>query len=116
MACATALPLGAHAADNVAAAIDGREPARFRYAYVFRCISLGRAAGLIQFVRADDSPRERIVSGRLGAWIKEMICQYTSFSLDLERRWPGAYHWPQTAGSRPANGVSTDLPVVVGSR
>jgi NADH:ubiquinone reductase (H+-translocating) len=89
MACATALPMGAHTADNLVAWLRNEPEKPFRFGYVFQCISLGRKRGLVQFVNADDTPQERILTDSVGAMIKEMICRYTVASLQLERRVPG---------------------------
>jgi NADH dehydrogenase len=94
MACATALPMGSLAADNVAAAIAGRPQTPFRFAYAGQCISLGRRDGLFQLVHDDDSPRERVATGRLGAWLQERVCRDALLSVRLTRRWPGFYRWP----------------------
>ncbi len=108
MACATAMPLGACAADSILATLEGKPAPAFSYRYLFQCISLGRRNGLIQLVNADDSPREKIVAGRAAALFKEFICRYTTFALGMERRLPGSYRWPQgkrlPATARPASG------------
>jgi NADH dehydrogenase FAD-containing subunit len=91
MACATAMPMAAHAVDNIAAQLKGRKLTPYTFAYFFQCISLGRQNGLIQLVYADDSPRDRIFTGRFGAWFKEMICKYTTIGLKYERLFPGIY-------------------------
>jgi NADH dehydrogenase FAD-containing subunit len=90
MGCVTAMPLGAYAADAVLGAT--REP--FRFAFAARCISLGRHAGLVQFTNADDSPRDTFLSGRAGAWVKELICRYTVLSIRLEILGI-PYNWPK---------------------
>lgn len=94
MACATAMPEGAAAADTILAGLAGQPAAAFRYRYLFQCISLGRKDGLIQFVHDDDAPREKIITGRAAALFKEQICRYTTFMLGMERRRPGSYGWP----------------------
>ncbi len=94
MACATAMPLGAHAADNVLRAIAGEPLEPFRFAYWMRCISLGRKRGLIQRVSGTDEPLEKVVSGRLGAKLKESVCRFTLTALAIERVFPGTYSWP----------------------
>ena len=96
MACATALPMGAYAADALAALVTGQTPKSFRFSYVIRCISLGRHDALVQTVEADDRPTSRIISGRAGALVKEMICRYTVMGVQGERalRLP-LYTWPQ---------------------
>ncbi len=97
MACATAMPEGAHAADNLAALIKGQPLKPFRFGFAGRCISLGRHDGMLQWVNADDAPKESIVTGRLGALLKEMISRYPTFSLNWEYRFPGLYMWPKPA-------------------
>ncbi len=109
MACATALPMGAHAADNVTALLCGRPLRPFRFGYVIQCISLGRRNGLVQFVHHDDTPKERIVRGRLAAFVKEQICRLTVWSLRMERRWPGVYTWSKG----PAAGA--EVPTLTGA-
>jgi NADH:ubiquinone reductase (H+-translocating) len=73
MACATGLPQAQQAARTVAALLAGTEPAPLRFRYALRCVSLGRRDGLVQFVHADDSPREAVLTGRLAAAVKEAI-------------------------------------------
>lgn len=94
MACATAMPIGAHAADNINALLAGKALKPFTFRYALQCISLGRHAGLVQWVDGHDRPKERIITGRLGALVKESICRYTLYSLLLERRLPGIFFWP----------------------
>ncbi|MFL1382192.1 NAD(P)/FAD-dependent oxidoreductase [Nocardiopsis protaetiae] len=73
MSCAMGLPMGTAAADSIAARLAGREPDATPFAYLNQCVSLGRRDGLIQFVRADDSPGRAVLTGRLAARYKEMI-------------------------------------------
>jgi NADH:ubiquinone reductase (H+-translocating) len=97
MACATAMPMGAYVADVLSAVINGRRlPAPFRFGYLLQCISLGRRRGLVQFVNVDDSPQDRVVTGATAGFVKESICRYTVWSLDLERWLPGSYTWPRS--------------------
>lgn len=97
MACATAMPMGAHVADALAARLGGRPaPGPFRFGYQARCVSLGRKAGLVQWVHSNDQPRERIITGRMGAWVKELICRFTVQSLWFTKRWSRAFQWPQS--------------------
>jgi NADH dehydrogenase len=93
MACATAMPLGTQAGDNAAAIALGRELAPMRFAYTIWCISLGRRDGLVQFVDQHDAPKERVLTGRAAAMMKESICRFTTASIALERRIGGSYHW-----------------------
>lgn len=109
MACATALPMGARAADNIAANLRGASQRPFSFRYVGRCISLGRRDGLIQFVQGDDTPRDRIITGRAAAWYKEQVCRFTVWSLAGERRWAGSYRWPHARTPAPGE---ADAPAV----
>lgn len=103
MACATALPMGAYAGGHLAAQLTKRRlPSAFSFAYLLQCISLGRHRGLVQFVDSHDRPRPRILSGRIAAFVKEFICRYTVWSLQLEKRLPGSYLWTETELALPA--------------
>ncbi|QFZ22796.1 NAD(P)/FAD-dependent oxidoreductase [Saccharothrix syringae] len=77
MACATGLPTAQQAVRALAARMAGREPRPLRFRYRNQCVSLGRRDGLIQFVRADDSPVERVLTGRAAARYKELIVRGT---------------------------------------
>jgi NADH dehydrogenase FAD-containing subunit len=94
MACATAVPMGAQAASNILAGLEGKVPQPLPFRYYFQCISLGRHESLIQLVNADDSLREFIITGRVGALYKEMICRFAYASLKMERYLPFVYRMP----------------------
>jgi NADH:ubiquinone reductase (H+-translocating) len=83
MACATAMPMGCHAADVVVRAARGAEPRPFRFGFLIRCVSLGRSRGLIQGVDALDGPTWAL-GGRTAAAVKEAICQVAARSADWE--------------------------------
>jgi NADH dehydrogenase FAD-containing subunit len=100
MSCATALPLGAHAADSIVARLEDRTPSPLSAGYVLTCISLGRKSGLVQTVRADDQPRRLVLRGRLAATAKAQMCQMTLSWIRGELRRNGSYSWPK--GPRPA--------------
>ncbi|MFI0715591.1 hypothetical protein ACH4SK_34190 [Streptomyces inhibens] len=90
MACATALPTGAHAAGAIIAESRGAEPEPLSFGFVVQCVSLGRHDGLIQPVRADDTPRERVLTGRPAARVKEQVVRSTVRFLKLAARRPAA--------------------------
>ncbi|MFE7129642.1 NAD(P)/FAD-dependent oxidoreductase [Streptomyces sp. NPDC057638] len=90
MGCATALPTGSHAASVLIAESRGRQPEPLRFGYVIQCVSLGRHDGVIQFVHPDDSPRDRVLTGRRAAFVKERVVRFTVHSLGLARRFPAA--------------------------
>jgi NADH dehydrogenase FAD-containing subunit len=103
MACASAMPMGAYAAD---AALGSDAP--FAFGFIAQCISLGRGDGLIQFVRGDDTPTDRIITGGAAARFKEAICRFTTAALAMERRFPGVYLWRKTPLEQPAPWVQRE--------
>ena len=87
MACATAAPMGSYVGNHLAAVIDGRrQQTPYRFRYFLRCISLGRHDGLVQFVEADDTIKNRVVTGWLGAKLKELVCRSTIWNMQFERQ------------------------------
>ncbi|GHJ34837.1 NAD(P)/FAD-dependent oxidoreductase [Streptomyces sp. TS71-3] len=90
MGCAAALPTGVSAARSIIAELRGGAPRPLRFSYRIQCISLGRTDGLVQFVRADDSPRERALTGWLAARTKEQVVRTTVRFLRLTIRAPYA--------------------------
>ncbi|MGE0326523.1 MAG: NAD(P)/FAD-dependent oxidoreductase [Polyangiaceae bacterium] len=111
MACATAIPMGAHAADVVIAQLAGAVPLRFRYRNTVQCVSLGRHRGLLVFIDQDDQPTGRVLAGRWGALAKEFICRAVIGTLRLERIFPGAYVWPGGGAREP---IATPLRLTAG--
>lgn len=83
--CKYAMPMGAHAAENLARALAGEIERPFRVGDIPTCLSLGRRDGLLQLVGRDGQPGS-IVTGRAAAWIKERILRFTIWALRLERR------------------------------
>jgi NADH:ubiquinone reductase (H+-translocating) len=92
MGCKTAMPLGVHAAENLLGELRGETPQPMRYTYMVTCVSLGRRDGLIQFLTPEGEPVPRFVTGKLGAWVKELICLSTVISLQAERHF-SFYDW-----------------------
>ncbi|MFO0551428.1 MAG: FAD-dependent oxidoreductase [Polyangiaceae bacterium] len=93
MACASAMPLGAHAADNIVSELRGEPVSSFRFGFLGQCISLGRKRGILHYVAPDDTPVDSMRTGWLGARLKEAVCKYTTISLAIERLLPGTYTW-----------------------
>ncbi|WP_165497094.1 FAD-dependent oxidoreductase [Rhodococcus sp. ABRD24] len=108
MACATAMPLGGHAAATVLARMRGERAPALSLGFMVQCMSLGRKAGYLQFVHADDVPRPFGVSGRLGAAVKESICRMTVDKMRAEQNRPGAYRTPKGPRPDPVNRIAED--------
>jgi NADH dehydrogenase FAD-containing subunit len=100
MACASAMPMGAHAADQVVRLFAGEPLQPFKFQYKLQCVSLGRKRGLVISVDGDDRPSGQLVSGYKAALIKEGICRMVIGALRLERMLPGAYMWPRPARAK----------------
>jgi NADH dehydrogenase FAD-containing subunit len=94
MGCVSALPLGAHAGENVAAALAGGPLRPFQFGFPGRNVSLGRHDGLIQFTDRRDRPAERALTGRPAAAVKELVCRMTLEAVrgELHTGVP-FYHW-----------------------
>jgi hypothetical protein len=58
-------------------------------------MSLGRNAALLQTYDTDDLPKETILTGRVGALVKEMICRYTVWQVQ-NPRWMYFQHRPDS--------------------
>ena len=101
MSCATAMPMGAHAADNVVRAARGAAARPFRFGYMLQCISLGRRRGVVQGTDARDAPTGHVYTARTGALIKEAICRFVIGSVRIEKRLAGAYVWRRTVPALP---------------
>ncbi|RLP76987.1 dehydrogenase [Mycetocola tolaasinivorans] len=99
MSCAAALPMGAHAADSIIARMTRHEPTALSAGFVLRCVSLGRRAGLIQGVYADDRVRRIVLRCRTAALLKERVCQMTLSWIRGERRRSGSFTWPAGPGT-----------------
>jgi len=95
MGCAVALPLGGHAAETLLHHLRGTSAAPASVGFLVQCLSLGRKRGLIQLVRADDSPKPFFLTGSAAAWFKEYICTLTVAGPRSERTRPGAYRAPK---------------------
>jgi NADH dehydrogenase len=101
MSCQSAMPQGAHAADSIAARLHGREAQPFRFGFSAQCVSLGRRDAVVQFVRHDDSPTDRVLTGWLGATVKELVCKFAVEMAFSESRFH-LYRWPQPRDLRQA--------------
>jgi NADH dehydrogenase len=87
MGCRTGGFTGPQVADILAARLAGSEPKAFRYRYFHECISLGRRRGVVQFLSADETPKDRILTGRAAIHYKNATLR----SAQLMFRYPGPY-------------------------
>lgn len=110
MGCVSALPMGGWTGENVTRFLRGQEPKPFPFAFMIRCVSLGRHDGLVQFVDWNDAPQPKIWTGRRGVFVKEMICRMTYWVVKNELRTGlKLYRWP-AAPVRPAPVPAAESP------
>jgi NADH:ubiquinone reductase (H+-translocating) len=100
MGCKTAMPEGAHAADNAVALLRGDATRDFGWRDAGSCVSLGRRRGAIQLVDSTGGATERVVRGRPAALLKELVCRYTLAAIHLERAGLLSYRWPSRVSPR----------------
>src|SRR5574340_144971 len=85
MGCRTGGFTGPFAADAIASRVAGIEPNDFHFRYLHECISLGRRHGLVQFLNADQSPKNHILTGRMAIGYKNATLNGATVLF----RWPG---------------------------
>ncbi|MFG3423627.1 NAD(P)/FAD-dependent oxidoreductase [Micromonospora sp. NPDC048063] len=81
MSCASGVPMAWQAADAIAARLTGGKLPDTPLRYFNQCISLGRKDGLIQYVTADDRAVQAVLTGRLAALYKELVCKGAAWGV-----------------------------------
>ncbi|TWS21882.1 dehydrogenase [Tsukamurella sputi] len=75
LSCQTALPQGAHGADNLARELEGTPMRAYSMGYTGQNVSIGRRSAVIQAARRDDTPTRIRFGGRSAALVKEQVCR-----------------------------------------
>ncbi|THA71759.1 oxidoreductase [Streptomyces sp. A0958] len=81
MSCASGIPTAWQAADALAARLTGRKLPHTPLRYFNQCVSLGRKDGLIQYVTADDRSVRAVLTGRVAAVYKEVVCKGAAWGV-----------------------------------
>ncbi|PYC67162.1 oxidoreductase [Micromonospora arborensis] len=92
MSCASGVPMAWQAADAIAARLTGRKIPKAPLRYFNQCISLGRRDGIIQYVTADDRAKPSLITGRLAARYKEIICKGAAWGVAHPTLYPVRRH------------------------
>ncbi|MER5755992.1 FAD-dependent oxidoreductase [Streptomyces sp. NPDC002088] len=71
--CQSGLPTAQYTADTIARLVRGKAVKPFRFGYFHQPVSLGRRDAVIQFTKADDTPRRMHLTGRSAVAYKEMV-------------------------------------------
>jgi NADH:quinone reductase (non-electrogenic) len=85
--CQSGIPSGAHAADNIARLVRGRNLKPFRFGYWHQPLSLGRDDAVIQFTKRDDTPRRLWIKGWRAVRYKELVTSSPPTTYRIARRW-----------------------------
>jgi NADH:quinone reductase (non-electrogenic) len=95
MSVVTALMMGAHGADSLAAHLRGTPPTAFGMSYGAAGISLGRRNGVVQFLDGSrDTPRRAILTGRLAVSVREFFVRVALGMIKAQRTVPWVFEWP----------------------
>ncbi|WP_410811288.1 NAD(P)/FAD-dependent oxidoreductase [Micromonospora sp. 067-2] len=97
MSCASGIPMAWQAADAIAARLTGRKIPRAPLRYFNQCVSLGRRDGIIQYVTADDRAKPSLLTGRLAARYKEVVCRGAAWGISHPVLYPVRRHRIVTA-------------------
>ena len=89
--CASALSLGAVAADILISEVLDAPPPETGVGYVMRCVSLGRNRGLVEHVSPDDVPNGPVLTGRMARRVKDWVMDRTTQWLIEEAQRSGSY-------------------------
>ncbi|MFF3940943.1 NAD(P)/FAD-dependent oxidoreductase [Streptomyces phaeofaciens] len=71
--CQSGLPTAQYTADTIARLVRGKAVKPFRFGYFHQPVSLGRRDAVIQFTKADETPRRMYLTGRSAVVYKEMV-------------------------------------------
>jgi NADH:ubiquinone reductase (H+-translocating) len=84
--CQSGIPTGAYAADAIARRLRGKKVKPFRFGYIHQPVSLGRRDAVIQFTRADDTPRRWYLTGRMAVLYKEFVTSSPPITYRVSKR------------------------------
>ncbi|HEX6799308.1 MAG TPA: FAD-dependent oxidoreductase [Ktedonobacterales bacterium] len=94
MSAVTALIMGAHGADCLAAALRGKQPKPLSFAYFGQGIALGRRDGIGFNSYPDDVPNRPYFTGQLAYQTRALGAHYLASLARTEWRRPGFFFWP----------------------
>ncbi len=80
LACQSAAPQGAHAANTLARLVKGRKPRPYSQTYSVVPLSLGQKDAVLQYTRPDDTVRRFYIAGRIAAGLNEVGARAAKFA------------------------------------
>jgi NADH dehydrogenase FAD-containing subunit len=93
MSAFTALILGAHGADSLAATLRGKTPTPLSFAYVGQGVALGRHDGIGFNTYPGQMPHRPYFTGRVMFRLRALGCRYLANVARIETRFPGSFAW-----------------------
>jgi NADH dehydrogenase FAD-containing subunit len=109
MALYTAITMGAHGADCLAAQLNGKPPTAFGLSYYALGLSLGRRDGVFQFLDSSrDTPLNLIFTGKLANLTREFFVSFGLWAIRAQRVAPWVFSGP---GSRKMRNVVVGAPL-----
>jgi NADH dehydrogenase FAD-containing subunit len=95
MSLYTAIMMGAHGADCLAAHLKGRQPSAFGLSYLALGLSLGRGDGVFQFLNwNNDTPLNLIYTGKIANLTREFFVKFAIWAIKAQRTMPWVFYWP----------------------
>lgn len=93
MSAFTASIMGAHGADCLIAALTGKTPKPLSFAYLAQAIALGQGNAIFFALSADDQARAPYITGRMGAFTRELFIRFVLTATLVQQRFPGLFIW-----------------------
>lgn len=93
MSAFTASIMGAHGADCLGAILSGKTPKPLSFAYVAQAVALGQNHAMFFPLTPDDRPRLPYITGRLGAFTREVFVGFVVTATLAQQRFPGMFSW-----------------------
>ncbi|MEU6228478.1 FAD-dependent oxidoreductase [Streptomyces sp. NPDC047042] len=84
--CQSGLPTAQYTADTIARLVRGKAVKPFRFGYFHQPVSLGRRDAVIQFTKADETPRRMHLTGRIAVAYKETVSGSPLTTYRLSKR------------------------------
>ncbi|MEU9669185.1 FAD-dependent oxidoreductase [Streptomyces bobili] len=84
--CQSGLPTAQYTADTIARLVRGKAVKPFRFGYFHQPVSLGRRDAVIQFTKADETPRRMHLTGRSAVAYKELVSASPLTTYRLSKR------------------------------
>ncbi len=93
MSAYTAVIMGAHGADTLAAAVQGKTPNPLSFIYIGQAIALGPKDAIGFATLPADNPRAPFFTGRVGFEFREFFVRLLADFPGYEKRFPGSFFW-----------------------